>query len=208
MRFSVLAASTSLLISSALAQVVAPAPPSLLVTEPTAANTWAVGAAFKVQWAPNPASTVPAPAAGITIELFHGDPTHQIKVADLADATTPAVKSPFQGKAVPAVPADWYSVRLNGDSYSHYFFITNATVTKPVGTEPTAPTTGLPVTTASATASATSTASATTGVANITTVSTSTPTSSSKPSSGNSVQTAAGSLAAAAVVAVAAVLAF
>ncbi|KAF8974907.1 hypothetical protein BGZ46_009603 [Entomortierella lignicola] len=184
MRFSAVAAAASFL-GAVLAQTTTPAPTiSVAITHPVATDVWTVGKSAVVDWV----ALVPnLPNNGnVSVELFHGQPAHQTLVQALGNGVLQ-----LKIAAVPTVPADWYSVRINSDSYSHYFFIANATVKTPLGPEPSAN-----ATTSAALPS--STAAATTTVANITsTAPTSTPTT-TKASAGNSL--AAGSLAAGAAV--------
>ncbi|KAF9352098.1 hypothetical protein BGX26_010025 [Mortierella sp. AD094] len=190
MRFSA-AALTASLIGAVMAQTTTI---SVNVTHPIASDSWTVGQSATVSWVAN----VALPNGGnVTVELFHGnDPTHQTLVQPLGSGV-----GQLKIAAVPAVPADWYSVRINSDSYSHYFFIANATVKTPAGPEPGTTTTTtaavpLPTTANATTVSSTPTANATT-TANSTTTPTGKPT-----SAGNMVS--AGSLAIGAVAAVAA----
>ncbi|KAF9175320.1 hypothetical protein BGX21_007918 [Mortierella sp. AD011] len=189
MRFST-AALTASLIGAIMAQTTT-ATISVNVTHPIASDTWTVGKSATVSWVAN----VALPNNGnVSVELFHGsDPTHQTLVQALGYGI-----SQLKIAAVPTVPADWYSVRINSDSYSHYFFIANATVTAPVTPEP-----GTTTTTTVTTALPTTTTASSTPIANATTTTT---TATSKPASaGNMVS--AGSLAMGAVAAVAAFLA-
>ncbi|KAF9414549.1 hypothetical protein BGZ76_004836 [Entomortierella beljakovae] len=174
MRFSILALSASI-IGTAMAQVI-----SVNVTHPVAGDAWVAGKSATISWVAN----VPT-VQNVTVELFHGEPTHQTLVQLLGSGVK-------QLKIIaPNVPADWYSVRINQDSYSHYFFISNATVLTPTAPEPgtATTTTALPVPTSTTVAT---TANATTSAP------TQTPT---KASAGNSL--AAGSLAIGAAVAAA-----
>ncbi|KAG0011337.1 hypothetical protein BGZ80_000761 [Entomortierella chlamydospora] len=174
MRFSA-AALTASLIGAVMAQTTTI---SVNVTHPIASDTWTVGKSATVSWVAN----VALPNNGnVSVELFHGDPTHQTLVQALGSGI-----SQLKVAAVPTVPADWYSVRINSDSYSHYFFIANATVTAPATPEP-----GTATTTTVTTALPTTTTVSSTPTANATTTTT---TATSKPTSaGNMVS--AGSLA-------------
>ncbi|KAG0285952.1 hypothetical protein BGZ96_009875 [Linnemannia gamsii] len=134
MRFSVLAVAASF-ISAAMAQVATQAYP----TVPIASTVWNAGAAVTVQWKLGS----PAPAAGLIVTLFKGDPAHQTKVIDLGTGAAGATS--LKATLPKDLTSDWYSVRIGADSYSHYFLIKG---TGPIPTVP-APT-GVTATTSSA----------------------------------------------------------
>ncbi|KAG0319209.1 hypothetical protein BGZ99_005248 [Dissophora globulifera] len=182
MRFSVLALATSL-ISAAMAQ-------SCYITAPVAATVWKAGTkSLTVSWTPNS----PITATSFAIELYKGDPTHLTLVANLGQA--PPTAKTLKVNIDANLPADWYTIRIGGDSYSHYFAIDSATGAAPKGPVPVPPaatTTAVAVKT-----SAVATTAATTGA--------STPTSAVKANAGNYLSASTGSMVVAAAGAVAAV---
>ncbi|KAF9935587.1 hypothetical protein BGZ75_006893 [Mortierella antarctica] len=137
MRFSVVALAATL-IGAVMAQQAYP-------TAPIGSTIWTVGKSATISWKLN----ATAKGVPLAITLFKGDPTHQTQVQELSPGV--ADTTSFKLAAVPALDADWYSVRV-GDSYSAQFVIETADGKRPSGAPPSA--TSVPSVPAVATTSA------------------------------------------------------